>query len=365
MAGEIYLKLREQLDQYSFGYPATESGVELKILERLFTEEEAELFLYLSLIAETPQAVAERTGRDPTATAALLDRMADKGLVFRLRRGDTPKYAAVPFVAGILEFQVGTLDRELSELLEQYGQEAFHQATARDGATMLRPIPVNRSVEAVHAVAPYEDAREIVKQQKVIGLADCICRVIQGQLNQACDKPLDVCFVFGSHAEYYIERGMARRVSVEEAIKALDRAEEAGLVTQPVNCQKPSGMCNCCGDCCGVLKALNKLDKPAQAVVSNYYAALDPELCTGCEICLDRCQMAAISMNDEAIAQINLDRCIGCGLCVTTCPGEALQLELKPEEQRKSVPKTAAESLMQMVQKRGKSLAPLALGESR
>ncbi|MFH1243360.1 MAG: hypothetical protein V1689_13505 [Pseudomonadota bacterium] len=41
MHKQIYRKLQKQLDQYSLGFPATESGVELKILERLFSEEDA------------------------------------------------------------------------------------------------------------------------------------------------------------------------------------------------------------------------------------------------------------------------------------------------------------------------------------
>ena len=46
---EVYEKLQKKLDQYSCGFPLTESGVEFKILERIFTEEEAEMFLGLSL----------------------------------------------------------------------------------------------------------------------------------------------------------------------------------------------------------------------------------------------------------------------------------------------------------------------------
>ena len=45
MTGDVYIKLREQLDQYSIGFPATASGIEMRILQRLFSEDEAELFL--------------------------------------------------------------------------------------------------------------------------------------------------------------------------------------------------------------------------------------------------------------------------------------------------------------------------------
>jgi len=48
---DIYEKLRERLDDLATGYPATENGVEIRILKRLFTEEEAEFFLQLSPLA--------------------------------------------------------------------------------------------------------------------------------------------------------------------------------------------------------------------------------------------------------------------------------------------------------------------------
>ena len=76
-------------------------------------------------------------------------------------------------------------------------------------------------------------------------------------------------------------------------------------------------------------------------------------MCTGCELCLDRCQMNAIEMNEAALARIDRDRCIGCGLCVTTCPDEALELVKKPEKQLKIPPVNSFEQMMGMAQKRG------------
>ncbi|MBW1787642.1 MAG: 4Fe-4S binding protein [Deltaproteobacteria bacterium] len=358
MPAEVFFKLREQLDQYSLGYPATESGVEIKILEKLYTEEEAGMFLELSMYAEPAAVIAERCGRDPDAVATLLETMAEKGLVFRLRRGDAPKYGAVPFVAGVMEFQLGRLDRELVDLVEQYHHEGFNKAIA-EGANFLRVIPINRSVDARRQVATYEDAREIVKNRDYVAIADCICRVMSGMRDEACDKPVHNCFLFGSHAEYYVERGIARQVTTEEAVKILDQAEEAGLVTQPTTTINPAGMCNCCGDCCGVLRSLNEMDKPAEMVLTNHFAEVDPDLCTACEICLDRCQMRAIAVNDDDVAEVIRDRCIGCGLCVTTCPEEAMRLVLKPEDQRFSVPKSVSETAVKMAEQRGRTLEPL------
>ena len=85
------------------------------------------------------------------------------------------------------------------------------------------------------------------------------------------------------------------------------------------------------------------------------------EECTGCEACLDRCQIDAISIGDECIAEVNRDRCIGCGLCVTTCETHALSMELKPEDQRHVPREKGQELLVDMAMERGTSLLPLAM----
>ncbi|MCJ7663855.1 MAG: 4Fe-4S binding protein [Desulfobacterales bacterium] len=362
MAKEVYRKLQEQLDQYSVGFPATDSGVEIKILKKLFAEEEAEIALHLSMALETPESVAQRTERDPVAMAILLDRMADKGLVFRWRRSGTVKYGAIPFILGIYEYQLKSMDQELAQMFEDYLQEAFQKNLTGLKPSILRTIPIHRSVNVAHPVATYEDSREIIKRKKLIAVANCICRVQQDMIGHRCDKPREVCFSFGSAAQYYLDLGMGRQVTAEEALTILDRCEEAGLVNQPANVINPGGMCNCCGDCCPVLRVIKKYPRPVEMVLSNYYAVVDTDACTACEACLERCQIGAISIDDE-VAEINLDRCIGCGLCVTTCPTKALRLELKPEGQRYTPPAKGQALLEEMAQRRGKSLIPFTMAK--
>ena len=106
----IYQKLRKQLDQYSIGFPEAKSGVDLKILKSLYSEEETELFLDLSMRLEPPASIAERTNRDVNITTELLETMAQKGLLFRKRKQDNVYYAAIPFVIGSFEFQLNRMD---------------------------------------------------------------------------------------------------------------------------------------------------------------------------------------------------------------------------------------------------------------
>ena len=62
---DIYNKLQKHLDRFGIGYPATESGVEIEILKRLFSKEEAEMFLNLGELPETSQEVAKRIKQSP------------------------------------------------------------------------------------------------------------------------------------------------------------------------------------------------------------------------------------------------------------------------------------------------------------
>jgi Pyruvate/2-oxoacid:ferredoxin oxidoreductase delta subunit len=363
MANTIYRKLQQQIDQYSLGFPAADSGIDIKILKKLYTEEEASIFLDISMQLETPPSLSVRTNRDPEQTADLLEEMAKKGLLFRKRKGNAVYYAAIPFVIGSFEFQLNRMDKEFAEMVENYFKEVYFNNL---GGILppLRTIPVNRSVNLAHNVAPYENAREIIKSKEKIAVANCICRTHRKLLNDNCGKPLEVCFVFGSHAEYYLENNMAREIDQKEALAILDECEKAGLVNQPANMINPGGMCNCCGDCCGLLRALNQMPKPAEQVTNNYRASADQDLCSGCELCIERCQMAAIRMNEDQLATIDPERCIGCGLCVTTCPEEALSMILKPQDKQCTPPESGMELMIKTAEKRGTSLIPFSMREN-
>jgi len=353
MTTDIYRQLQERLDKYSVGFPATDSGIEITILKAMFSEEDADLFLNVSPLLEPPESIDERIKKPVDETASRLEDMAKRGLLFRMKKGDIIKYGAIPFVHGLFEFQVKRLDKDFAKLVEQYFDSDFYHTMAQNAGGFLRTIPIQHAIDATQNIAAYDDAVEILKKQKLIVITDCICRKMRETVQTGCGKPMEACFMFGSMAQYYIDHDMGRQIDVEEGIRILTSAQEAGLVTQPATAQNPGGMCNCCGDCCGVLKSLNEYPKPAELVFTNHYAVIDQGTCIGCEACIDRCQMHALTMNKEDLAEVNLDRCIGCGLCVTTCPSESIRLELKPEAARRIPPVTSSEQMMNLAIKRG------------
>ena len=353
MTDDLYRALQQQLDQYSIGFPKTDSGIELRILRHLFSERDAALFTQMTPLLEPAEAVAARVGRSVGELAEQLESMAERGLLFRLKKGGVSKYGAAAFVHGIFEYQVRDLDRELAEMVWTYFDEAFQNTFRDSGKHFMRTIPIQESIDTTRRVAPYDDALAMLRDMKQIVVIDCICRTRANLVDAGCGKPLEACFMFGSMGQFYLDRGIGRAVDLDEAVRILDRCQEAGLVTQPATAQNPSGMCNCCGDCCPALASLNRQERPAEMVFSNYVAALDVNVCNGCETCVDRCQVAALEMDEDSIASLKLERCIGCGLCVTTCESGALTLEAKPADQLQVPPDNSREQMMTLARERG------------
>ena len=104
MADNIYRQLQERLDQYSMGFPAAESGLDIKILRYLFSEDNTRMFLALTHNLATASAIATSLDRSESEVSAKLEDMTDKDLVFRVIKKDSVRYAAIPFVHGLFEF---------------------------------------------------------------------------------------------------------------------------------------------------------------------------------------------------------------------------------------------------------------------
>jgi electron transport complex protein RnfB len=350
---DIYQELAHYLDDLPGGFPPTESGVDLRILRRLFTPEEAELALHLTLLPEAPRVIARRARLTADEAARRLEEMAGKGLILRLesKRGKMT-YMASQYVVGIWEYQVNSLSPALIRDMEEYLPTLF-DFDAWQKAPQLRTIPVAESIDTQLKVTSYERAEELVRSAKKITVAPCICRRERGLINEGCDKPLESCFCFGMGADYYERNGLGRVIAQQEALAILQKANEVGLVLQPGNGKDASFLCCCCGCCCGVLRSIKRHPRPASIVSSPFVAAANPDTCKGCGVCVKRCQMEALQLRDKKVT-LDIDRCIGCGLCVSTCPTGSLTLSRKQAPEQPQVPKDYIRSLVRLARERGK-----------
>jgi len=353
MTADVYEKLAQHLDNLPAGFPRTDSGVEMRILRRLFSPEEAELATHISLIEEDARVIARRAGLPVEETARRLDGMEKKGLIFALHKEGKPtRYQALGYVVGIYEFQVNRMDPEIIRDFEEYGPTWFDLDLWKKSPQM-RTIPVGESIEHQAEVLPYERAEELIREEELFAVAPCVCRQEQEIMGHGCGKPSETCLSIGQAANYYIHNGLGREINQEEALQLLRQANEAGLVLQPANAKEPIFICACCGCCCGVLKSLKRHPQPASVVATPFFAVLDSDLCNDCGVCETRCQMEAISLESGSTV-LNRDRCIGCGLCVSTCSMQALSLERKPNIEQSYIPKDLTDTNIKLGQTRGK-----------
>ena len=333
MTEDIYRQVQRQLDQYSIGFPETESGVEIEILKFFFNEKEAQLFNQLTGELETPASIAQRIGKPEPELIPELEALAKKRLIYRIREEGLVKFSAIPFIHGLLEFQDSWMSQELVALTAKYIREKLKDNLAGGSGSGMRVLPVKESVDVQYEIATYDDVYEILKNEELIAVADCSCRLQRKVFDKACDSEMEACIMVGPMAEYYLDNEMGRQITLDESMEIISKCREQGLITQTQSITRPFMICNCCMCCCGFLGAVRRMPAPAKLVISNHFATVDPEKCTGCETCVEICQTQAITMNADNVAQIDIDRCIGCGLCEPVCPDDAHAMVMKPKEE--------------------------------
>ena len=236
---DIYEKLREKIDQsIPITTPATESKVEIEILKRIITPDEAEIACQLSAQPEDAATIARRAGMEVEKLKTVLEEMVKKGAILKVYT-EEPLYSLVPMMPGIYEFQLGKLKPDMVELFEKYYEEKHGEAVFSNRTPFLRVVPVKETIPAELNILTYEEVDNIIEEADSVALATCLCRTNKKMLGEGCDGPVDdICILLDSWADYYANNGMGRKVTKEEGKNALKRAEDAGLVHNAVNVQK-------------------------------------------------------------------------------------------------------------------------------
>jgi electron transport complex protein RnfB len=335
-----YKELRRHLDRQPVGYPATFSGVELRILKELFTVEEAGAALNLGYKFEPSEVICARAGQkgyDQNRTARLLESMEKKGCIIGRHTDGETFYALHPFVLGFFEAAVNRLTPGFYTDVRRFYMEGFAMEYLTTEVPQMRVIPINKSVTPGQNVATYDRIREIIEQTKDrIAVSYCICKKGKDLIGNPCivTDRREICLYLGDYADSSSRNGWARQVSKDEAIEILDRNEKDGLVLMSASLQEPHVICACCDCCCGALEVIKTMPRPVDFAASNYFARFNPETCTGCKACVKRCQMEAVLFDEKAkkAMGINDRRCIGCGLCVPTCKAGSISLVKKDDE---------------------------------
>ena len=348
MSNIVIESLATALDRLPNGFPRTPSNVELRILEKIFSPEEAALAGQLTGTYETINEIASRVGQPAGDISKQLIAMAQRGLLWFQKQDGRARFRLAPFIVGIYEEQLNHIDHELAHLVEEYFNDGGAVGLMTPQPAFHRVVPARKAVKT-EWILPYDDIRTLILASKTFNVRDCICRVQQNLLEHTCQFPLHTCLNFSS-SERPARPG---DVNQSEALDLLDKYEEIGLVHTVSNVANGVFyVCNCCGCCCGTLRGITDFGIEDSVAHANYFAVIDPEACLGCGTCVDRCQVKAISEKD-GVSCVDLKRCIGCGLCVTGCPNQVARLERKPEGEIIHPPEDFAVWELDRLQNRG------------
>ncbi len=343
MTDNPYKRLALRLDALPNGYPSTEDGAELRVLEYLFSPEEADLAAQLRLAWETAAQIAERLGRDKQEIRKLLKQLTRKGLIEAGRTEGGFGYQILPFAIGFYEYQFDKIDKEFAQLFEDYYTQALkHIFTTTPQLT--RVIPVNETVRNDLEVQPYENILDYVDKAKAWGVQECLCRNQKELIDDPCDHPKEVCMSLSMRPGLFDHHPAVRALNRDEAVETLKMAADAGLVHQVSNSQEGNTegllfICNCCSCSCGILRGMAEMGIANVVAKSSFINTVDEDLCNGCEDCIEYCQFDALKMDDFLVTVSDIS-CTGCGVCVPSCTTGALSLIRREEKDITEIPET-------------------------
>jgi len=355
---KIYRALQKHMNTMPVGYPATVTGVELRILEQMFTTEEAQAALNVGWQLETFEEIYERARKKGYTEATfreLIESMAYKGSLFSSASGGEKRYACHPLFIGLFEMHANHMTAGLYLDVRDYTLQRFGVEYYTSKVRQMRVIPIHASVTPQLSIATYDDIRQIVDQaQDRVGINKCVCRLAKDTIGKHCRKTdlREVCISFREFHDIYKNNGWGHTISKKEAFEILDKNEKEGLVLMPSSMQNPQFVCSCCSCCCGIMELVSMMPRSADFVESNYKAVLKAETCTGCGTCKKRCQMQAIEYDDKKAIAIDERRCIGCGVCISTCKSKSLSLVHKEKE---FIPPKDVEELYSVINENKKS----------
>jgi Na+-translocating ferredoxin:NAD+ oxidoreductase subunit B len=337
---QVYVKLQKHLNNQAIGFPATKTGVEIRVLKHIFTPEEAEIATFLRYKFEPLESIygrVETEVKSPEKLENILDNIQKKGgIEIKIKNGEK-QYCNAPLVVGMYEFQLDRLTPEFIKDFNDYtSDKAFGIEFLSTELPQMRTIPVAKSIHPQHNVSTFDEITALLQEaEEPFVILECICRKKKSMEGEPCkvtDRK-EVCLAVGGMAQMALSSNVGRQITRDEAMLIIEQNQKEGLVLQPSNTKTAEFICSCCGCCCGMLTLHKNLPKPLNFWATNFYAVVNKNTCEGCGNCEESCQVGAVKVSEkENHAAVNIERCLGCGVCVSNCPNGSISLVKKPIE---------------------------------
>ncbi len=348
---DAYKSLEDRINSFPIG--AVQSETFYKILQVLYTEEEAGRLAQLPIRPFSVSRAAKCWGISELQAEKFLDHLCDKALLVDSSYEGKRRFVMPPPMIGFLEFALmrtrGDIDQKyLSELYYQYMnveedfiKELFFGLETKQGRVFVQePVLTN---DKMNFILDYERATHIIEDADFIGVGLCYCRHKNMHLGIPCeiDAPMETCLTFGNVARSLVKHGgYARQISKEEAKDILEMAYGKNLVQIGENVREnPTFMCNCCSCCCEALGAAKKFSPMQPVATTNYIPEIHMDQCVGCGKCASVCPIDAIKMDLVAPKEgeksrkypfVDTEICLGCGICARNCPTKSIELQRRP-----------------------------------
>ncbi len=167
----------------------------------------------------------------------------------------------------------------------------------------MHVIPVEKAISMENQSVDIEHISYWLKRYKDhIGVGICSCRYGRKKLDEGCaDDYRDWCIGVGDMADYLAETGRGHRISYDEAMAILKKAEDHGFVHQITNIDgegKIFAICNCNVKICNALRTSQLFNTPNMSR-SAYVAKVDPKNCVACGRCVEYCPAGAVKLGQK------------------------------------------------------------------
>jgi NADPH-dependent glutamate synthase beta subunit-like oxidoreductase len=305
------LKLATKISLESLTYTGITYGdSEYRILEPVVTDDMCEVCMHMKL--NTPRSLSEnakRAMKSEEITQEHLDKLLVAGIVRKRAIAGGFGYYYPIWVPGIMEGMLSNNEQcekypDIGACFEEYTRKRIAPLAPNfdKGMAFMRVIPVEKAIQNDTRTASYDEISAHIEKATAISVGPCSCRRSRRLMGEGCGHlEEDMCMYLNDSARTFVQNGVHRMVTKEEAYEILRRAEENGLVheiNQTDGFEGVNAICNCCSCSCYSLRIAAYFRTP-DGIRSNYIAKVDKDKCGACGQCVENCQMNAVRLGKK------------------------------------------------------------------